>query len=61
MKKLTMTGVILLATFIVGCSANRTHVSKSPDAGASGQLAQAGQPYACQAMRSHDSEMFCRD
>ncbi len=72
MKKLATICLILLATLVVGCSANKANVAKaldagadptavtqSPAAGAVGYIAQADQPYACQAMRSHNSEMFC--
>ncbi len=68
MKKSAITFLILLAALATGCSANKTNVAEALDAGAdptavtpspAAGIAQADQPYACQAMRSHNSEMFC--
>jgi len=72
MKKPATICLILLSTLFVGCNANKTNFAKALDAGAdptaitpasaagtSSYIAQASQPYACQAMQSRNSEMFC--
>ncbi len=72
MKKLATLCLILLATLFVGCNASNnsfvkavdagadpTAITSAPAAGASSHIALADQSYACRAMRSRNSEMFC--